>query len=387
MLDKVAISDLKIGMYLVEISKPEGKFQLLESGLIKNEKTIALLHSKGVEELLIDTERAQIEAEDNSILPPKQSFKEKISKAKSVFNESKNIQKKLFHDAENGTPLDLATVSNITDESIDLIFNNPDSLACILNLRNKDEYLLEHSVAVSILITMFAFHLEIDKEITRKLAVGAFLHDVGKIKIPDEILNKPGKLTFDEFEVMKTHASYSIEIIKKTPSIDPLSLEVARLHHEQLSGNGYPNGVKGEDISLYGRMISICDIFDALTSTRCYKKGMSQVKAFGILRNLVSTEHLDKQLVDQFIRCMGVYPVGSIVQLESNQLAMVETHNKQDPIHPEVTTFYNLGQKGFESEEKIDLSKIDSQQIVKCVRADDFDLDMSEIIEYLAHQG
>ena len=88
MLDKVAISDLKIGMYLVEISKPEGKFQLLESGLIKNEKTIALLHSKGVEELLIDTERAQIEAEDNSILPPKQSFKEKISKAKSVFNES-----------------------------------------------------------------------------------------------------------------------------------------------------------------------------------------------------------------------------------------------------------------------------------------------------------
>lgn len=255
----------------------------------------------------------------------------------------------------------------------------------MLNLRNKDEYLLEHSVAVSVLITIFAFYLGIDKGVVRKLAVGAFLHDVGKIKVPDAILNKPGKLTDAEFEVMKTHASHSIEIIKKTPGIDPLSLEVATLHHEQLSGNGYPNGVK--EISLYGRMIAICDIFDALTSTRCYKKGMAQVKAFGILRNLAQTNHLDSELVDKFIRCMGVYPVGALVQLESNRLAIVEEQNPDDPTHPKVMTFYSLGDKGFEVEEQIDLAKSDTQKIVKCVRADDFDLDMAQIMEYLAHQG
>jgi len=385
MFVELEIADLKVGMYLVEIIKPKGKFQLLEGGLIKSEKVLTLLRNKGVQLLLVDTERALQSVEAMQATPDKQLFQEQILKAKTVFNESKNIQKKLFHDAENGSRLDLSSVNNITDESIELIFQNPDALSCVLNLRNKDEYLLEHSVAVSVLITIFSFHLKIDKDIVRKLAVGAFLHDVGKIKIPEVILNKPGKLTDTEFEVMKTHASHSIEIIKKTPGIDPLSLEVAALHHEQLNGNGYPNAIK--DISIYGRMIAICDIFDALTSTRCYKKGMSQVKAFGILRSLAKTQHLDDELVDQFIICMGVYPVGAIVQLDSNQLAMVESHNPQDPIHPNVTTFYSLGEKGFEAEQKVDLSKSTKQQIVKCVRADDFDLDMAQIMEYLAHQG
>jgi HD-GYP domain-containing protein (c-di-GMP phosphodiesterase class II) len=385
MFVELNIADLKVGMYIVEIIKPKKKFQLLKSGLIKNEKIITSLRKKGVKLLLIDPERAQVIIENITTIQDKKFFQEDIIKAKAVFDASKKIQKKLFHDAANGSPLDLSLVNHITDESIDIIFKNPDALACVLNIRNKDEYLLEHSVAVSVLITIFAFHLEIDKAIVRKLAVGAFLHDVGKIKVPDAILNKPGKLTDAEFDIMKTHASHSIDIIEKIPGIDSVSLEVATLHHEQLSGNGYPNGV--QEISLYGRLIAICDIFDALTSTRCYKEGMSQVKAFGILRNLAKTNHLDTELVDQFIHCMGVYPVGSIVQLDSNRLAIVESQNPQFPIHPQVTSFYSLGEKGFEEEEKIDLAQSDKQQIVKCVRADDFNLDMKQIIEYLAHQG
>jgi len=387
MLVELAVIDLKVGMYIVDIVNPKGKFKLLASGLVKNDRVISSLKKRGVQYVLVDTERAEFITPIAAISHNKQLFQEQVVKAKAVFDESKNIQKKLFQDAGNGSPLDLSPVNSITDESIDIIFQNPDALSCVLNLRNKDEYLLEHSVAVSVLMTIFSFYLEIDKDTVRKLAVGAFLHDVGKIKIPDAILNKPGKLTDDEFEVMKTHASYSIEIISNTPDIDPLSLEVAALHHEKLSGDGYPNQVQEKDISLYGRIIAICDIFDALTSERSYKKGMSQVKAFGILRSLAKNNHLDVLLVDQFIKCMGVYPVGAIVQLESNQLAIVESHNHLDPIHPTVTTFYSLGEKGFEAERKIDLSKSAEQQIVKCVRADEFDLNMEQIIEYLAHQG
>ncbi|WP_022940635.1 HD-GYP domain-containing protein [Psychromonas hadalis] len=383
MFIELEIADLKVGMYLVEIIAPKGKFQLLDSGLIKNEKTLATLKNKRIERVLVDPSRQKKKPSSTS----KQFFQEEIAKAKKVFNESKNIQKKLFLDAENGSPLDLTPVNRITNESIELIFKNPDALTCVLSLRNKDEYLLEHSVAVSVLITIFSFHLKIDKEIIRKLAVGAFLHDVGKIKVPDAILNKPGKLTEAEFEVMKTHASHSIDIIKKTPGIDVLSLEVATLHHEQLSGKGYPHGIRAKGISLYGRMIAICDIFDALTSTRCYKKGMPQVKAFSILRSLAQNNHLDTELVDQFILCMGVYPVGAIVQLDSNRLAIVESHNRQDPIRPKVKPFYHLTEKDFESGKEIDLAINDKEQIVKCVRADDFDLEMSQIIEYLAHQG
>jgi HD-GYP domain-containing protein (c-di-GMP phosphodiesterase class II) len=385
MFVEVEVTDLTIGMYLVEIVKPKGKFQLLEPSLIKKHKTIILLQNKGVEIVLIDPDKSQITQDKKNNKQPKKSFKEEFFEAKAVFDESKNIQKKLFHDAGNGSPLDLSAVKNITDESIDLIFNNSNALASVLNIRQKDEYLLEHSVAVSILVTMFSFYLKIDKEIIRKLSIGAFLHDVGKIKIPESILNKPGKLTDVEFEVMKTHASHSIEIIKKTPGIDPISLEVAALHHEQLSGKGYPNGVK--EISLYGRLIAICDIFDALTSTRCYKKGMPQVNAFKILKSMAKTDHLDAGLVDKFILCMGVYPVGSIVQLESNRLAIVESNDSQNLLTPKVATFYRLGKKEFESRGKIDLSKNHVEKIVKCVHPDDFDLDMSKVFEFLEHQG
>ena len=273
----------------------------------------------------------------------------------------------------------------MTDESIDIIFNNPDALTCVLNLRNKDEYLLEHSVSVSVLITIFAFFLKMDKETVRKISVGAFLHDIGKIKIPESILNKPAKLTDEEFSIMKTHASHSVAFIKDTPGLESLSLEVAALHHEKLNGEGYPNGLCGEEISIYGRMVAICDIYDALTANRCYKDGFSQVKAFSILRNLGKANQLDKKLVDQFIICMGVYPVGSIVLLDSNLLAMVTDRNKDDPVHPHVETFYSLAEHNFESCEDIDLASDKSNQIIKCVRVNDYDLDMGKIIKYLTH--
>ncbi|WP_019613084.1 HD-GYP domain-containing protein [Psychromonas ossibalaenae] len=385
------ISEIRVGMYLVDITLPKGKFKLTEAGLIENETIIDRFKNKGIERVLIDMDKSinmpKARKASAAGKPQDKFFQEEIVKARQIFNQSKNIQKKLFHDAENGCPLDLKSVSRVTDESIELIFNNPDALAYVLNIRNKDEYLLEHSVAVSVLISIFAFHLKMDKEVVRKLAVGGFLHDVGKIKVPEAILNKPGKLTDPEFEIMKSHASHSIEIISKTADISALSLEVAAQHHEKLNGEGYPNGLKENKISIYGRMIAVCDIFDALTSNRCYKQGYAQVKAFSILRSLAKNKHLDSELVDQFIHCMGVYPVGALVQLDSNKLAIVESHNRQDPIRPNVRPFYSLGPKNFEFGHHIDLSEMLEEQIVKCVRADDFDLNMEQIMEFLAHEG
>jgi len=274
----------------------------------------------------------------------------------------------------------------VTNKSIDAIFNSPDSLACMLNIRDKDEYLLEHSVAVSVYITIFARYLSLDRDIIEQLSIGAFLHDIGKIKIADEILNKPGKLTDDEFTIMKTHANHSIEIIKKTPGISALSLEVAALHHEKLNGTGYPFQVVADDISKYGRMIAICDIFDALTATRVYKKGFAHGKAFAILRELAKQGQLDANLVDHFIKCVGVFPVGSLVQLKSNKLALVKHRNDKDPINPQVHSFYSVKLNHFLNKQEIDLS--DSEDfIVKGVRAEEFDLDMAKIIEMLLMEG
>ncbi len=256
----------------------------------------------------------------------------------------------------------------------------------MLNIREKDEYLLEHSVAVSVYITLFSRYLGLERPIIEQLSIGAFLHDIGKIKIPDKILNKPGKLTDDEFTIMKTHANHSINIIKETSAISVLSLEVAALHHEKLNGSGYPFQVKGEDISTYGRMITICDIFDALTTTRVYKEGFAHGKAFAILRELAKQGQLDSRLVDQFIKCMGVFPVGSLVQLKSNKLALVQVRNDKDPINPQVHCFYSVELHQFLNKQEIDLSGSEDS-IVKGVRAEEFDLDMKKIVEMLLMEG
>jgi HD-GYP domain-containing protein (c-di-GMP phosphodiesterase class II) len=389
MIVEKEITDICVGDYVVEITKQHGNFKLKSPGHIKNTGVIKNLAAKGVITVNIDTDLS-ITQSNQPISPELQAQRAKLAQevkhAKHLFDESKKIQAKVFSDAQNGCELNLAPVIEITNQAVETIFDNADALACVINIREKDAYLLEHSIAVSVLMTIFARYLDINKDIVQQLAVGAFLHDVGKIMIPDHILNKPGKLTDDEFEIMKTHASHSIDIIKKAPGISSLSIEVAALHHEKLDGNGYPNGVKGDDISLYGRMISICDIFDALTANRCYKEGFPHVKAFTILRELAKENHLDATLVDQFIRCIGVYPVGALVELNSNKIAIVEQRNPDDPIKPKVRSFYSTTERHYVHTDDIDLSKSDDF-IIKNVRADDFDLDMNKIVEFLLMQG
>ena len=385
MLIEKNICEITVGHYVVKIAKQQGNFSLSAPGHIKNKAVINHLKSKQVLSVFIDDSKTiKEENEEKTVIG--RINPEEIRKAKQIFDQSKAIQKDLFNAALTGSTLNLSPVIDITNKSIDAIFNNPDSLACMLNIRHKDEYLLEHSVSVSIYITLFARYLKLDRKIIEQLSIGAFLHDVGKIKIPDEILNKPGKLTDDEFTIMKTHANHSIDIIKKTPGISKLSLDVAALHHEKLNGQGYPFQVKADKIHKYGRMIAICDIFDALTATRVYKKGFAHGKAFMILRELAEQNHLDGKLVDHFIKCVGVFPVGSLVQLESKKLALVKERNNGDPTNPKVHSFYSVKLNHFLNKQSIDLSECDDF-IVKGVRAEEFDLDMNQILELLLMEG
>ncbi len=409
MLVEKDVARLSVGNYVVSIVKQSGSHKLKHKGWINSLHAIEILIEKGVERVLVDTSKRpngekpidtarDISKELNTKSPAKhpaessqnlntKTFAESIDKAKAIFEESKQIQRKLFDDVLCGRQIELEPIVEITRQTTEIIFENPDALACIINIREKDEYLLEHSTAVSILMSIFSRYMEVDMATTKELSVGAFLHDVGKIKIPDKILNKPGKLTEKEFDIMKTHVLHSVNIINKIPAISKLSLEVAALHHEKLDASGYPMGLPAEKISQYGRMITICDIFDALTANRVYKDGMAQVKAFAILRNMAEQKMLDNNLVICFIKCMGVYPVGSLVKLESNQLAVVESRNLDDPIRPKVKAFFNLSQNHFIAARNIDLSDEDHENIEKGVRADDFDLDMNKILEFLMLEG
>ena len=405
------IARVSIGSYVVEIVKQKGEHKIKQKGWIRDLRAIEKLIDLGVERVSIDTaktlqeegqknkETYNLNTTDQSLKgsnselntsfsnKPKKATSTSIEEAKAIFNEAKEIQKRVLDDVVSGRQLELKPINEITEKTTEAIFDNPDALACIINIREKDEYLLEHSTAVSILMSVFARFMNINIETAKELSVGAFLHDIGKIMIPDEILNKPGKLTDDEFEIMKTHVNHSIEIIENTPGISKISLEVAALHHEKLDGKGYPYNLPSEKISEYGRMITICDIFDALTANRVYKDGMPQVKAFAILLNMAENNMLDARLVNLFIKCIGVYPVGSLVQLNSNQLAVVEARNPNDPVRPKVKAFYSVNQGNFLETKHIDLAKGDNDYIEKGVRADDFNLDMNRILEFLLLEG
>jgi len=383
MIVEKQLTELSVGHFVTEIAKQNGTFSLSAPGHIKSNNVINHLKSKNVISVFIDDSKTLLQASKNK---SKAEITAEVKQAVEIFNESKDIQKNLFSSALSGTTVDLKPVLEVTKKSVDAIFNSPDSLACMVNIREKDEYLLEHSVAVSVYITIFAHHLKMSKKVVHHLSIGAFLHDIGKIKIPDEILNKPGKLTDEEFTIMKTHANHSIDIIKKTPGISKLSMDIAALHHEKLNGEGYPFQIEGKNIHKYGRMIAICDIFDALTANRCYKDGFTHDKAFSILLELVKSNHLDGKLVDQFIQCVGVFPIGTLVQLESKKLAVVEQRNNKNPISPKVRSFYSVKLNQYLNTQDIDLTDTDDF-IVKAVRAEEFDLNMNTIIEMLLLEG
>lgn len=389
MIIKMNINDLKKGHFVVDIVEQHGSYNLNRSGHIKSNVVINSLKAKGVISVLIDSTKTIGDALSTDLPEQLESTAPlilEVTKAKKLFNQSKQIQQQIFLDVQQGRSINIAPIIDATNQTVTAVFKNPDALICVINIRNKNDYLLEHSVSVSVLMTVFARFLKIDRAITQQLAIGAFLHDVGKIKVPEQILNKTGKLTKNEYRIIQEHVNHSIDIINAIPDISPISLEVAALNHERSDGSGYPLKLKQDNISNYGAMIAICDVFDALTADRCYKLSLSHIKAFSILRNLAFEGKLMPRLVDLFIKCLGVYPVGTLVELNSHHLAIVARRNQDDPINPKVRSFYNIEKHCYIMAKDIDLTK-EADFIIRAVQAKDFDLDMNRIIEFLLMEG
>jgi HD-GYP domain-containing protein (c-di-GMP phosphodiesterase class II) len=174
----------------------------------------------------------------------------------------------------------------------------------------------------------------------KELGLAGLLHDLGKMAVPDPVLNKPGKLTDEEFAVVRQHAQRGYDLLVENPDAPAIAAEVVLHHHEKYDGTGYPHGLKGEEISLYARMGAICDVYDAITSNRPYKDGWAPAES--IARMLEWEGHFDPKLLDAFIRSIGIYPVGTLVRLRSNRLGLVVAENKREPTHPKVKAFYSI---------------------------------------------
>ena len=398
-MKSISIEELQPGMFVVSVLEQTGSVQVKTQGWVKTQTSINKLASAGILRVEVDPDKMldlsnnkhDITAPDSDIQNAPEQEKDpwhkstaisaEINQAMKLVEEAKSLQAKAFADLKAGNPIDVDSFKEVATSFIDSIFRNQDALSCIAMIKQKDAYLLEHSINVATLITIFAKHLRLDREIIEELATGALLHDIGKIKVDDTVLNKQGKLSDNEFEHMKQHAQFSYDIVSEA-GLSKISCEIAGSHHERLDGSGYPNGLSHSEISQFVRMASIVDVFDALTAERVYKKALPPIQAFKILRES-SPQHFDEKLLNEFINCIGLYPVGSLVKLKSQRIGMVASSNPEQPLRPIVKVFYSAKSMYHIAVEDIDLAeKRCTDELEAAVKPEEFGLDLIRFFKH-----
>jgi putative nucleotidyltransferase with HDIG domain len=283
-------------------------------------------------------------------------------RAQQLVQRSRKLMKNVFDRARLGRAVRVAEVIHIVDEISEAVARSPHALFSVTRLKRKDEYTYLHSVAVCTLMVNVARHLDLDDEMVRDLGLAGLLHDIGKMGIAEEVLNKPGRLTDEEFALMKTHPEYGYQLLCAAPDMRDIALDVCRHHHEKMDGTGYPFGMDGAQISLAARLGAICDVYDALTSDRPYKNAWSPAESVGAMWSWKG--HFDPGLLFSFMRSIGVFPPGMLVSLRSNRLGVV-TENRRRASRPRICAFYATREQCFIAPEIVAIKdSLDGDQIL-----------------------
>ncbi len=281
-------------------------------------------------------------------------LEEEIGQAREIVTETREAVYDIMGDVRLGRSINTTAAKKVVADMVDSVIRNPDALMCLNQLKDKDEYTALHSLRVCVLALAFGRHLDLTDEELNLLGIGALLHDVGKMKVSNDIINKPGKLTDEEFAIMKSHVPHGVSILEQTHGIPSVSIDVARYHHERYAGGGYALGSAGDQIGLFGSIGAIVDCYDAITSDRSYHSGMS---AHDALKKMYSWRGRDFQplLVEQFIQCMGIYPIGSVVELNNGSIGVVISINRTRRLKPKVAMVLNSDKTPFSPAKVIDL--------------------------------
>ncbi len=385
-LQRISITTAKIGMFVSDKTPGLKECGLNARGLISRESTLQKLQASGIEELYIDPSKGKSSPFALPIpLPPEQlkpkiKLEEERESAQSIYREARSLVSNLMSNAKMGKAIELGPVEELADEINNSVSNNLNALLCLSQIREKDQYLLEHSVNVGLLMSVFSRYLGFEVDERHQMVTGALLHDIGKIRVPAQILNKPGKLSGEEWEEMKNHVRYGEEVLMKSEGITPIALAICSQHHEKLDGSGYPRGLSDNKIAMVSRMASVVDIYDAITADRVYHQGKPPLETLKIMLDMAGT-HLDKGLVHQFVNCMSLYPIGSMVELSNGRFAAVIQVNYVNANLPTVRTFYNTRSRGYETTKVIDLAKPSIElQIVSVQDPKEFNINIQDFI-------
>lgn len=379
MLKRIAVKDVRMGMFITELcgSWMEHPFFKTKFLLEDNHDLESLLKS-GIKEVWINTDKgldadeivpgktlSDIEDETEKMLreaarakrTEKTSMDEEVKIARRVCNKSKEAVISMFNDARMGKAIEVEQAQELVEEISESVMRQPHALISLARLKNADEYTYMHSVAVCALMIALARQLELDEDMVRECGLAGLLHDLGKMGIPNKILNKPGKLTDEEFTTIKSHPQIGASILMDNPLVSPMVLDVVLHHHEKVDGSGYPHKLSGDTISLFAKMGAVCDVYDAITSNRPYKKGWSPAESIRKMAEW-SKGHFDEAVFQAFVKTVGIYPTGSLVRLESGRLGVVTEQSETSLLTPKVKVFFSAKMKTPILQETLDLSKL-----------------------------
>lgn len=392
MIKRIRSEQLKPGMFIHDLNCGwiDHPF-VFNTFRVKDEATVQKIVAYGIRELYIDTSvgldvadaptQAEVDTEihqgiiraaEGSKPPPPAPLREEIVVARQIHSEANKVVHSIMSDVRLGKQIEVEKTEPVVERITDSIFRNKDALTSLSRIKQKDDYTFQHSVSVCALLVSFTHAMEYERSVIMEAGTGGLLHDIGKMKVPDGVLNKPGALTAPEFAVMQSHAALGREILKETPGVTETAIQITAQHHERFDGTGYPDKLKDDAISVFGQMAAIVDVYDALTSNRIYHKGMEPTAA---LKKLFEWGkfHFNEELVRHFIRVIGIYPVGALVSLESGQLAVVVRQGEKSLLQPLVRIIFDL-EKGFVTPRDLDISS-GNDHIVNHEMADKWGID------------
>ena len=374
MKKQIGIDELQQGMLVEQLDR-----SWLDTPFFRHKMTItspqqiAQLKACGVKTLVVSIEAEEVEqgtvfepditdepirlaADETASAPQIVPFEDELPIARQVYQAAKTIVQNAMHDTRLGRAINADAVSQVVSEMTDSVLRNPDALSSLSRLKRFDEYTFYHSVNTALLAMSLGRKLGFDRSALHLAGVGTLLHDIGKMKIPLDVLNKPGRFEAHEMEIMKQHVLRGVEVLANTTGLGDSYIQPALEHHERVNGAGYPHRRAKQEISQFGLITAVVDIYDAMTSDRCYHKGRPAHEVLQLLYRLSLEGHLDSTLVQRFIQVVGIYPVGSVVELNTGETGLVKQVNHHAPLAPVVFIVKSAGNTLLSHSRELDLS-------------------------------